>query len=329
MRYVHGVLLYLITTLAAGAQTDLRTVVQSAEKLPLHAIELKAQPPREGWQLGMVSWIAVDREGFIYLLQRGNKADPIVVVDREGHVVRSWGKGMYTMPHSIRLDSEQNVWTTDAATSQIYKFTKDGKKLMEIAVGGQPNPCRNILQTPGFCGTTDIAFAPNGHLFITDGYANGRVLEYTADGKKLREWGKVGIEPGQFRLPHSIQIDDEDIIYVADRENGRIERFDLSGKYLGQWSNLGRVFSLKLSGDAIWLATQPLDAPMLSPGWLLKMDRKTGKLLGYVEVTGAHGMDALENGELMVGPGPNRDAPQWFRPTSSATSLLPQTPPHK
>lgn len=271
----------------------------------------------------MVSWGAVDAKGVVYLLQRGDKADPIVAADRDGHVLRSWGKGMYTMPHAIRIDGEGNIWTTDAATSRVYKFTPEGRKLMEIAVGGRPSLCMDQQIVPeserstaanNFCGTTDVAFAPNGHVFIADGYANDRILEYAADGKKLNEWGSAGTGPGQFRLPHSIEIDNEGVIYVADRENGRIQRFDLSGHYLGEWPNMGRIFSLKVGPNGvIWLATQPLELPNLSPGWLLKLDRRTGQVLGYVDVTGAHGMDVLENGELMVGPGPNRASPLWFR----------------
>ena len=108
----------------------------------------------------------------------------------DGKVVRSWGKGMYTTPHAIRLDPQGNVWTTDAASSMVYKFSPEGKTLLQIEVGGQPTPCG------GFCSTTDIAFAPNGHLFIADGYRNARILEYSADGKKLREWGSAGTGPG-------------------------------------------------------------------------------------------------------------------------------------
>src|SRR5215208_273550 len=104
---------------------------------------------------------------------------PFVVVNREGRVLRSWGKGMYVMPHSIRIDPEGYVWTTDAKSSHVIKFTPDGREMMTIAVGGQPADCARE-----FCGTTDIAFGPNGHLYITDGYANARVLEYTADGRK-------------------------------------------------------------------------------------------------------------------------------------------------
>lgn len=322
MRKCGVVLIVVWAAMFATGQTDLPQMVQRSPELPLQAVELKAQPPGAGWQLGMVSWIAVDRTGLIYLLQRGDKADPIVVLDREGRVVRSWGKGMYTKPHAIRIDSEGNVWTADAATSIVYEFSPKGKKLMEIRVGGQPSPCRAIINSEeaadGFCGTTDLAFAPNGHVFIADGYSNARVLEYTRDGKKVREWGQAGKGPGQFHLVHSIQIHSDGIVYVADRENGRVQRFDLSGKYLGEWDNLGRVFSLKLDGDSIWVATQRLDVPNFSSGWLLKLDRKTGKLLGHVNAPGAHGMEALSDGELFYGPGVKEAAPQWLRPVATS-----------
>src|SRR5579884_2750524 len=176
------------------AQTaKLKEILQNSKKLPPTAEPIKVTAPQPGWEMAMVSWVASDKNGLIYLLQRGDKADPVVVVDKNGKVVRSWGKGMYTMPHAIRIDPQGNVWTTDAASSMVYKFSPEGKKLMQIEVGGQPTPCRG-----NFCSTTDIAFAPNGHLYISDGYANARILEYTADGKKVREWGEPGNGPGQF-----------------------------------------------------------------------------------------------------------------------------------
>lgn len=295
-------------TTPAAQTAALRASLEHAPRLPLEASEIKPVPPVEGWAMGMVSWVAADRNGLTYLLQRGDKADPVVVIDRNGRVVRSWGKGLYVMPHAIRIDPQGNVWTTDAASSMVIKFTPQGTKLMEIAVGGQPTPCRN-----NFCGTTDIAFAADGHLLISDGYANARILEYTADGTKVREWGTPGTGPGQFRLPHSIQIDERGVVYVADRENGRVQWFDREGRYQGEWAGFGKTFGLKLAPGALWLATQPRDLPNLSPGWLMKIDRQTGRILGYVEVTGVHGMEALESGELLVGPGPNAIAPQWFR----------------
>ncbi len=211
------------------------------------------------------------------------------------------------MPHSIRIDPLGNIWTTDAASSMVYKFTPDGKTLMEIRVGGQPPPCRH-----NFCGTTDIAFAPNGRLFISDGYANARILEYTADGKKIREWGEPGTGPGQFRLPHSLEIDENGIIYVADRENGRIQRFDMQGTFLGEWDEYGKTFGLKLDQNGIWLTTQPRNLPNGSPGWLIKLDRKTGEVLMYAESSNNHGMDVMANGDLLNTPGPNQ-LPQIYR----------------
>ena len=131
----------------------------------------------------------------------------------------------------------------------VYKFSPDGKKLLEINIGGQLyRPCRG-----NFCSTTDIAFAPNGHLFISDGYSNARILEYTPDGTKIKEWGTYGTGPGQFHLPHSIvRIDENGIVYVADRENSRIQRFDMDGKFLGEWDSMGRAFGLSLQGGALW-----------------------------------------------------------------------------
>ena len=286
--------------------TELRAMLQAGPRLPLEPSPITVEaPPQEGWALGMVSWIAADRNGLTYLLQRGAKADPVIVVDRTGKVVRSWGKGMYTTPHAIRIDPQGNVWTTDAASSMVYKFSPEGKTLMQIEVGGQPTPCGN------FCSTTDVAFAANGNILIADGYRNARILEYSPDGKKLREWGSAGTGPGQFRLPHSIQVDPTGVVYVADRENGRIQRFDRDGKYLGEWSKYGKTFGLKLDGNAMWLSSIPR-GPNSVPGWLIKVNRATGALIGYVDAAGNHGMDVTTTGDLLHAPGPEQ-IPQQYR----------------
>jgi hypothetical protein len=289
-----------------AAELGLRALVTAAPRLPLEATPLTVTPPTADFAMGMVSWVASSRDGTTYLLQRGDKADPVIALDRNGNVLRSWGKGLYVMPHAIRVDPQGNVWTADAASSHVIKFSPEGKVLLDIVVGGQPTPCAN-----NFCSTTDIAFAANGHVFISDGYANARVLEYTADGRKVREWGTPGTGPGQFMLVHSIQIDAAGVVYVADRENGRVQRFDQTGKYLGEWK-YGRTFGLEADGAFMWLATQPVQQPNLSPGWLLKIDAKTGTIAGWVPSTGNHGMDVTTSGELLVGPGPTR-IPQRYR----------------
>ena len=285
----------------------LRAMLQTATKLPLKMGALPViAPGSPGWGMGMVSWVSASRDGLTYLLQRGDKADPVIAVDRNGKIVRSWGKGMYTMPHAIRVDPQGNVWTTDAASSMVYKFKNDGTLLMKIDVGGQPANCSN-----NFCSTTDVAFARDGHIFISDGYRNARILEYSADGQKIAEWGKPGTGPGEFRLPHSIQIDERNIIYVADRENGRIQRFDRSGKFLGEWTQYGKTFGVTLDGDALWLSTIPR-GPNSAPGWLIKINRDQGALLGYVESQGNHGMAVTSNGDLLLAPGPDQ-IPQIYR----------------
>lgn len=287
----------------------LRALIEASPKLPLEQTDLVIKLPK-GQELGMVSWLARDpKTGVTWLIQRGDKADPVIAVDKEGRVLRSFGKGLYKIPHAIQLDPEGDVWTVDAGSSTVIKFSPKGKKLLEIDVGGQPEPAISA-----FRGSTDIAFAPKGRIFISDGYANARILEYTANGKKVREWGSAGAGPGQFHLPHSIVADEDNILYVADRENGRIEKFDLDGKFLGEIPTLGRTYSLKLgTNGTIWAGMQPMNEPPGSPGWLVKLDRKTGKILGYVPVSekaGLHSVEDAGEGQPMTDVG---NKVVWFK----------------
>jgi hypothetical protein len=178
---------------------------------------------------------------------------------------------------------------------------------MTITVGEQPR-----INNP-FDGTTDVAFAPNGHVFITDGYGNARVLEYTADGKRLRQWGGPGDGRGEFHLPHAIQIAANGTIFIADRENGRIEQFDLNGNYVGQIAGLGRIYSLKVVGDVLWATMQTLDQPPGSPGWIVKLDPDSGKMLGHLDVAeplGLHSIEMSSLGEPLITLG---NQLLWFR----------------
>ena len=287
-----------------------RALTRDAQRLPLHPWEFPIQPQSSGWAMEMVSSVAVDPSGAIYLLQRGGKADPVIVADRQGRILRSWGKGLFKIPHSIRVDPNGDIWTVDAASSMVYKFTRDGKKLLAIDVGGLPAAPRSE-----FCGTTDIAFAPGGHILISDGYANARILEYNAAGKRVREWGTPGAGPGQFHLPHGIAIDQDGIVYIADRENGRIQRFSLEGRYIGAWRELAKTFSLKItpSGD-LWNGTQPRNVPNGSEGWIVKVDRRTGKVLGAMQSGGTHSIEVNSEGEPMTGVRPDKMV--WFRSAS-------------
>jgi streptogramin lyase len=287
----------------------LRAWIAAAPELPLVQTDLAVQLP-VGQELGKVSWLARDpKSGVVWMIQRGEKADPVIAVDVQGRVLHSFGKGLYTIPHAIRLDPQGNVWTVDAGSSTVIEYSPQGERLLTIDVGGMPERVGN-----GFRGTTDIAFAAKGRVFVSDGYANARVVEYTMAGKKVREWGVAGTGAGEFHLPHSIVVDEDDVLYVADRENGRIEKFDLEGKFLGEIETFGRTYSLKLGADGtLWAGIAPLDAPTGAPGWLVKLDRRSGKILGYVPVTeqgGLHTVEDAGNGRPMTAIG-NRVV--WFK----------------
>ena len=177
-----------LETKAAGAHT--RELIHRARRLPLVETEWLVEPPRPGWALGMVSWVALDGEGVAYMLQRGDRAAPVIALDTQGRVLRSWGDGLYELPHAIRVDPAGAIWTVDAATSTVRKFTPRGATLLQIDVGGQPAGTGSR-----FNGATDVAFGPDGRVFIADGYGNARILEYTTRGRKVREWGSPGSGP--------------------------------------------------------------------------------------------------------------------------------------
>src|SRR5690348_12826648 len=269
-------------------------VLCGAGRAQSNTVPLAARLPN-GQTMGTVSSVAVDRNGVIYVLQRGDKADPVIAVDRDGRVLRSWGKGMFTVPHSVRVDAGGNIWTVDAGSSVLLKFTPEGKKLQEIDVGEVATG--SDCAFPTLCGTTDVTFGPNGRLFISDGYGNARILEYTADGKRVKVWGSKGTGPSQFQIPHGIAFDGK-TLYVADRTNARVQRFDLNGKYLGEWTNLGRPFALKIERGALWVAGMTVESKA-SPR-VFQVDPASGKILGQADAPGPHSIDVNDAGEVFA-----------------------------
>jgi streptogramin lyase len=292
-------IIVFLLCLPAAAQTDpaaqLRALLNSTPRLALEQVPLADRMPNAR-SLGTVSSVAAGPDGAIYVLQRGDRADPVIVVDREGRVLRSWGKGMFSVPHSVRVDPEGNIWAVDAGSSVILKFSPQGKPLQRIEVG-EVAPAERCA-FPTLCGTTDITFGPNGRLFISDGYGNARILEYSSEGKRVKVWGSSGTGPSEFRIPHGIANDGK-TLYVADRTNARIQRFDLDGRYLGEWTHLGRPFALKMSGGALWVSAMTLE--QRATPWMLKLDPSTGKLLGQIEGPGPHSIDVNAAEELFAG----------------------------
>jgi len=271
--------------------------VREAPRLTLDHADLLVKPTSEAVDLGMVSSAAAGANGVTYVLHRNVQRDPVIALDADGTMLHQWGKGLYAIPHSIRVDADGNVWTADSGNSQIYKFSPSGEQLIHIDVGEMPD-----LPHP-FKGAADIAFSANGDVYVADGYGNSRVLVYGSNGKRKFQWGEPGRGDGQFNLVHGITIDAGDLVYVADRENGRIQKFDLNGKHLATWDGLGRIFSLQADNGVLWAVTSRLDEPNYAAGWLKQIDPDNGELLGVISATGTHSVTVRSGCEVTMGEG--------------------------
>ena len=272
----------------------LRALTQTIPLLPVDRIALQVHPTM---RLLQYSAVAGDKDGNIYVIHRPEEktVDPVVVLDAQGNLLRSWGKGLFTIPHGIRLDPGGNVWTVDANTSMVYQFTSEGKKLLEISIGDIPDPNRR------FCGATDVTFGTSGQIYVSDGYCNGRVIEYTADGQKVRAWGKRGKGQGEFVNAHAIAISPDGKLYVADRENGRLQWFDLEGKFLGEKHFGGLLYSVAISATGeLYVGTQPRGVPFGKEAYILQVDPASGTILGKIEAA-AHHLSVAPDGTILPG----------------------------
>lgn len=171
---------------------------------------------------------------------------PLVVVNRNGEVVERWTQwyDRFGSIHKVVInpyDPEKHIWVVDRTSQQVMKFTNDGKTLVmaigERGVAGQDDK--------HFGRPSDIAFFPDGTFFVSDGYANRRVVKFDSNGKFFLAWGSEGPAPGQFRLVHSVAVDAKRRVYAVDRMNNRIQVFDENGRFLDQWPgflNPARLF---------------------------------------------------------------------------------------
>ena len=196
--------------------------------------------------------IGIDNLNHIFVFQRtGRKwTDPfpdtlisqntIFELDNEGgKIINSWGANHFIMPHGLTVDEDNNVWVTDVGLHQIFKFNHDGKLLMKLGVAKVPGNDSIHFNLP-----TDIAIASDGSFYVSDGYGNSRVVKFSSTGKFIMTWGAYGKMRGEFIIPHGIAIDKNDIIYVADRQNNRVQLFDTTGKFLKELKNNEQVQQL-------------------------------------------------------------------------------------
>jgi len=199
-----------------------------------------ATPDSIRW--GAVSAVAADSDDHIYVFHRGEH--PVVVFDRQGAFLQSWGDGQIKKAHGLRIDHENNVWITDIGDHVVRKFTRDGRLLVTLGTPGEAGDGPTHFNQP-----TDVSVSPSGAFFVTDGYGNARVVAFSQEGKYLREWGKKGTGEGEFHLPHAIGRDQRGRLYVGDRENNRVQVFEPDGKFVASWTAGGAPYGLGLAVD--------------------------------------------------------------------------------
>jgi sugar lactone lactonase YvrE len=217
--------------------------------------------------------------------------DSVFEFDASGKNIRSFGAGMIVYPHGIHVDREGNVWVVDGQSNmttgrgrrgaapgapaaapsptpapanpmgmQVIKFSPDGKVLLRLGTPGVPGNDEHHFNQP-----SDVVTAPNGDIFVADGHggeSNARIVKFTKDGTFVKAWGGKGAGPGQLDTPHSIVIDSQGRLLVADRENGRIQIFDQDGKFIDQWKQFGRPSGLFVDkNDRLYAADSESNTP--------------------------------------------------------------------
>lgn len=180
---------------------------------------------------GDATSVAVDSEDNVYIFNRGTA--PVVVLDQKGNFLESWGGGDFDRPHGIFIDDNDDLYLVDAGGHFVQKRTREGKLLFTIGTRGEPVPA---YSGGWFNQPTDVVVHPvTRELFVTDGYANTAVHRFSPEGRHIASFGEPGCDNGQFSLPHGIELIDDDLLLVCDRENYRMQTFTTGGEYVGQW----------------------------------------------------------------------------------------------
>ena len=192
------------------------------------------------WVYKEATAVDVDSKDQVYVFNRGTC--PMIVFDRHGNIIRTWGEGIFTSPHGVTIGPDDTVFCVDNGDSTVRKFTSEGKLLMTLGTANQPTP--QMSGTPFSVPTHLAVDKRNGEFYVADGYSNARVHKYTPDGDYMFSWGESGTVEGQFNIVHNIAIDSEGWVYVADRENHRIQIFSDTGKFETQWVNLSKAAAI-------------------------------------------------------------------------------------
>ena len=267
--------------------------------------------------MGASSDVAFDSKGHLFVLSRG--AQPITEFDENGKFIRSFGDGLFTRSHGLRIDKDGNIWATDVGAHTVMKLSPKGEVLLTLGTKGKAGEWNEAAQSRLFNEPNDIVFAPNGDFFVTQGHTPGagkgdpRVLKFDKNGNFLKTWGGKGTEPGKFDVAHGIAIDAKGLLWVTDRENQRIQIFDQDGKYIREVKYAGLPCSLDIGSQYIYMVNG-------FAGQLLRLDLD-GKVLaatgkpgnGVGEFGEAHFIAVSPKGEIYVADSVNRAVQKFVR----------------
>ena len=288
-------------TMTLGSGSLLFEPVEGWEKLP------------DGWSLVEVAGVAVDSRDNVYVFSRGEH--PVIVFDREGNFLRAWGEGMFSdqRRHGIHIAPDDSVYCADDGLHTVQKFTPEGKLLMTLGTPNQPSP---KWGGQPFNRPTHLAVSPvTGDMYVSDGYGNCRIHKFSHDGRHILSWGEPGVDPGQFIRPHNVVIDKDDNVYIADRENHRIQVFDSNGRFLDMWNNIHRPDGICLDLEGNFFIGELNGMPGVDDcpglGHRMSVYNLQGKLLtrfgspeegeGPDQFTAPHGVAVDSRGDLYVG----------------------------
>jgi len=267
----------------------------------------------EGWSFMDVGGLAIDSQDRIYVLNRGDH--PVMIFDREGNLLTSWGEGFFKSAHGIYVSPDGFIYCTDDGDHTVSKFTSEGKLLLTLGTKGKPSDTgfeqKATLQEswdtikggPPFNRPTAVALSAAGEIYVTDGHANVRVHKFTPDGKLLSSWGEPGNGPGQFRIPHFPWVDKQERVWIADQENHRIQIFNAKGEFLDQWTGFKRPNCIFIDDEEVVYISElgrrvsifTIDGKLLARWGSEGEDKEKGLFLG------PHAVVVDSRGDLYVG----------------------------
>ena len=258
-------------------------------------------PPGES--LGMVSAIATDSQDRVYAFQR--KDPPVMVFDRSGNFLSSWGNGAFLFAHGFYI-AQDIVYVTDRDASVCMVYTLDGKPLQILGKHGihSDTGCENagdlVPRAAGpFNYPSELVPSPSGDLYVSDGYRNARVHRFSAEGQLKKSWGEPGKSgPGQFHLPHSLMVDGDGKVFLCDRENHRLQVFSADGDHLATWTDIQRPMDISEDKDGVlYISEGSVDD---SSARVSLLD-KQGKVLGRFSCRGSgHGSWVDSRGDIYL-----------------------------